>query len=110
VLDDSLADRVVATIKAEEYLAEGPFHRYTELNGLTSIQMKVGHLFEITRERKEASERVKSAFVASTAVGFSVARMYESLMDDATICVRAFHEREAAAEWLGVPPEILLPN
>jgi hypothetical protein len=110
VLDDAVADLVVATIKAEEYSAAVPFHRYTDLNGLTNIQMKVGHLFEITRERTEAREEVKSAFVASTALGFSIARMYETLMTDATICMRAFHERSEAAEWLGVPLEILQPD
>src|SRR5439155_1078046 len=56
-----------------------------------------------------AREAVKSGFFADTIVGFGMARMYEALMEEATIQVRAFRERAAAAEWLGVPLEILEP-
>jgi hypothetical protein len=33
--------------------------------------------------------------------------MYEHLMEHATIDVRAFRHRKAAAEWLGVPMKVL---
>jgi hypothetical protein len=51
-----------------------------------------------------------SAFFANKRHTFLIARIYESLMEDAvTITVRAFHERELAAHWLGVPLAILCP-
>ena len=72
--------------------------------------MKIGHVFQIAQHRREAEGPVKSAFFAGSIVGFGMARLYEELMKDATIQVRAFHERAAAAEWLGVPVEILQPE
>jgi hypothetical protein len=36
--------------------------------------------------------------------------MYESLMEGAPIQVRAFRERTAAAEWLGVSVDVLQPD
>jgi hypothetical protein len=36
--------------------------------------------------------------------------MYESLMEGAMIQVRAVRTRAAAAEWLGVPMDVLLPE
>jgi hypothetical protein len=56
------------------------------------------------------AEPVKSAFFSDTTVGLGIARMYEALMEEATIQVCAFRERSAAAEWLGVPLEILQSN
>src|SRR5215470_16471238 len=110
LLDDALADRIVALIGSEEHIEQVPFHRYADFSGLTHIRLKVGHVFDIAKQRRAVSEPVKSAFFSDTIVGLGIARMFEALMEGATIQVRAFRERAAAAEWLGVPPEILPPD
>jgi len=46
---------------------------------------------------------------ADQPVTLSIAKMYEGLMERAMITVRVFEKREAAAEWLGVPLQILYP-
>src|SRR6266480_904997 len=86
------------------------YYRYTDFSGLTHIRLKVGHVFDVAKLPRTVSEPVKSAFFSDTTVGLGIARMYESLMEEATIQVRAFRERTAAAEWLGVPLEILQPS
>ena len=53
---------------------------------------------------------MKSAFVAQSVISFGIARMYEHLMKSARSEVRAFRERAEAAEWLGVPVELLEPE
>ena len=107
LFDDALADKIVGLIGSEERVEEVPFHRYADFSGLTHIRLKVGHVFDIAKLRRSVSEPVKSAFFADTTVGFGIARMYEALMEEAIIQVRAFRERATAAEWLGVPLEIL---
>ncbi len=107
VFDDALADKIIGMVGSEERVEEVPFHRYTDFSGLTHIRLKVGHVFQIAKHRRGAPEPVKSAFFSDTTVGLGIARMYEALMEEATIQVRAFRERPAAAEWLGVPLEIL---
>ena len=97
-------------IGSEERVEEVPFHRYADFSGLTHIRLKVGHVFQIAKHRRGVSEPVKSAFFSDTTVGLGIARMYESLMEEATIQVRAFRERAAAAQWPGVPLEILQPD
>lgn len=109
LLDDALADKIVGLIASEERIEEVPFHRYADFSGLTHIRLKVGHVFDVAKQRRGASELVKSAFFSDTIVGLGIARMYEALMEGATIQVRAFRERAGAAEWLGVPLEILQP-
>jgi len=107
LFDDALADEIIGVVGSAERVEEVPFHRYTDFSGLTHIRLKIGHVFDVARLRRAAPEPVKSAFFSETIVGLGIARMYEALMEEATIQVRAFRERRAAAEWLGVPLEIL---
>ena len=110
LFDDALADKLIEVIGSEERAEKVPFHRYADFSGLTHIRLKVGHVFDVAKLRCGVAEPVKSAFFSDTTVGLGIARMYEALMEEATIQVRAFRERAAAAEWLGVPLEILQPG
>ena len=107
LFDDALADKLVGVIGSEERVEKVPFHRYADFSGLTHIRLKVGHVFDVAKLRRGVPEPVKSAFFSDTIVGLGIARMYEALMEGAVIQVRAFRERAAAAEWLGMPLEIL---
>jgi len=108
--DDTLADEILAMLEAAETVENVSFHRYTDLSGLTDIRLKIGHVFEIAEHRRAAGEPVRSAFFADTTVGFGIARLYEELMRGAAIYVRAFRDRQVAAEWLGVPVQLLQPE
>jgi len=110
LFDDALADKIIGAVGSEERVEEVPFHRYNDFSGLTHIRLKVGHVFDVAKLRRGVSEPVKSAFFSDTIVGLGIARMYEALMEEAIIQVRAFRERAGAAEWLSVPVEILQPH
>ncbi len=110
LFDDALADKIIGAVGSEERVEQVPFHRYTDFSGLTHIRLKVGHVFDVAKLRRVVAEPVKSAFFSDTTVGLGIARMYEALMEEAMIQVRSFRERAAAAEWLGVPLEILQPG
>jgi hypothetical protein len=107
VLDDILADQIVEFIEAEERDQEAPFNRYTDLSGITNVNLTAGHVFQIAKRRRRASGPVKSAFWADKVVTYALAFVYETLMAGEAITVRVFMEREAAARWLGVPVKIL---
>jgi len=113
VLDDEFADRVVALLEDEEYAAENPFDRYTDMSGLTAVRLSVGRMFRISERRRAGyawTKPVKSAFYCPSMIGFGLARMYELLMEKGPIQVRVFRTREDAAEWLGVSVELLMPG
>ena len=109
VLTDAVADQIIEFVEMQEHDQDELFDRYTDFSGLTKIQLKVKHMFEIARRRRSAREPVNSAFFADQPVTLSIAKMYEGLMERAMITVRVFEKREAAAEWLGVPLQILYP-
>ncbi len=113
ILDGGLVDQVIAFLESEEESAEQPFHRFTDLTGLTDVRLKFGHVFSASHRRRSNypwREPVKSAFYCESIIGFGLARLYETLMEGGPIHVRAFRTREAAAEWLEVSVEILRPE
>lgn len=111
VLDDALADRIVEFMESEERIVRKPFHRFTDLSGLDRINIELEHVFKIARRRRKSypGPKVRSAFYAERLISITIARMYQELMQDSAIEVGVFHDRAAAAEWLGVPMEVLNP-
>ncbi len=108
IFDAALADNVRQFIEWEEYIQDAPFDRYTDLSGITEVQVNLQRLSEVARRRRNVLQPVRSAIFADKAHSFVIAQIYESLMEQAVaITVRAFRQREAAAQWLGVPVEIL---
>jgi hypothetical protein len=110
VLDNEGADRVVEFLESQEKIGGHPFHRYTDMTGFTRMQLGLDHVVRIARRRRRyAGPPVKSAFYAVRLISLSIARMYEELMEGSRIEVCTFRDRGAAAEWLGVPPDLLQP-
>jgi hypothetical protein len=107
VLDDTLADQIVAFVEMEELIQAAAFDRYVDLSGLTDVRLEAGHVFNIAKRRYRARDKVKSAFWTDKIVTISLTYMFETFMTGARINVRAFTKQEDAAEWLQVPIEIL---
>src|SRR5438552_3252555 len=110
ILDEVLAEKIIAFIEWEEYIQDAPFDRYTDFSGIVEIRMGIGSIIEIARRRRFVREPVKSALFGHDWARLEVAQSYERLMQDASmIQVRSFSDRKAAAEWLEVPETILSP-
>ena len=108
IFDAALGDNVRQFIEWEEYIQDAPFDRYTDLSGITEVQINLQRLSETASRRRNVLQPVRSAIFADTRHCFVIAQIYESLMEQAVaITVRAFRERELAARWLGVPVAIL---
>ena len=109
VLDDSLLDEIAEWLCTIDKTS-APLKRFVDLSRLTMVAVRTSHVFEFARKRAEqfaGITPVKSALFSEDWVGFGIARMYESLMKETLIEARAFRDRAKAAEWLGVPVEIL---
>ena len=110
IFDGALADKVREFIEWEEHMQDAPFNRYTDLSGVTEVQISLQRLLEAARQRRRVLQAVNSAIFADKKYSFLIAQIYESLMEEAVaITVRAFRERESAAQWLDVPVAILCP-
>jgi hypothetical protein len=110
VLDDCLMDEIAEWLFIIEKVLL-PFKRYVDLSQLTSISVRTSHVFKFARKRAEQFSGVKpvqAALFCEDWVGFGIARLYESLMENTPIEARAFHDRAGAAAWLNVPLSVLM--
>ena len=109
VLDDRLLDDIAEWLCRIEK-ASAPFKRFVDFSRLTRVAIRTSHVFKFARKRAKqfaGVTPVKSALFSEDWVAFGIALLYESLMKETPIDTRAFQDRETAALWLGVPPEIL---
>jgi hypothetical protein len=110
ILDNERADRVVDFLESEEQPGDKPFDRFTDLDGYGRVRLGLDHIVRIARRRRRyAGPPVKSALYATRPVSAMISRMYEELMDGSLIEVCAFRDLDAAADWLGVPGNLLRP-
>ena len=110
ILDEALADKIIAFVESEEHIQDAPFDRYTDFSAITEIRVNFKYILGTARYRRVVRQPVKSAFFADNPVTFRVAQLYERLMSDAImIRVHSFSDRKAAGDWLEVPPTILEP-
>ena len=108
-LDDDMLDRIGEWLVAAESAAF-PFKRFVDLSRLTAVAVRTRHLFQFARGRVEnfaVGEPVRSALFSDDWVGFGIARLYESIMENTPIKVRAFIDLSSVAEWLRVSEEVL---
>lgn len=108
ILDNERADRVVDFLESVEQTGDKPFHRFTDMNGYSRMRIALDHIVRIARRRRHyAGPPVKSAFYATRPVSVIISRMFEELMDGSSIEVCTFRYLDDAADWLGVPADIL---
>ncbi len=107
VLNTAFVNQLLHFVELQEDIQEAPFDRYTDTSGLTDIRLRLEHVISFARRRRKVRQPAKSAIMANNPVTFAIAQMYEHLMEDGMIEVRAFDDPDRAAEWLEVPAGIL---
>src|SRR5262245_1469435 len=108
-LDDLMLDEIAQWLLVFEKVAR-PFKRFVDFSRLTAVAVRTRHVFEFARRRAEqfaGVAPVRTALFCEDWVGFGIACMYASLMENTPIEARAFRDLSGAAEWLGIPVEFL---
>ena len=108
-LDDLMLDQIAEWLVHIEK-AFFPFKRFVDFSRLTTVAVSTDHVLEIAQKRAEqfrGVEPVRTALFSEDWEAFSVARLYESLMENKLIEARAFRDLTKAAEWLGIPADVL---
>ena len=91
-------------------MAAQPFNRFSDLSGLESFHLTFKYVFHVALYRRLSyggREPIKSAFYVTHPEAAHLVRIHAIMTDHSSLEVEMFEEREAAAEWLGVPFELL---
>jgi hypothetical protein len=110
LIDDAAVNRIIAVIEKIEAASQEPFNRFSDASEAHEVELNFRYVIQVSLHRRQAHvgrAPVKSAILATDSTVVHYARLLILLTQGSTIKVRVFQDREEAAEWLGVPVELL---
>jgi len=110
LIDDAAVNRIIAVIEEIEATSQQPFNRFSDASEAHEVELNFRYVIQVSLHRRQAHvgrAPVKSAILATDSTIVHYARLLILLTQGSTIKVRVFQDREEAAQWLGVPVELL---
>jgi len=110
LIDEAAINKVTSVIEELEANTQEPFNRFSDTSEAHDVELNFRYVIHVSLHRRLAHEGrapVKSAILATEPTLVHYARLLVLLTEGSSIKVRVFHEREDAAQWLGVPLERL---
>ena len=87
-----------------------PFNRFSDTTEAHEIELNFRYVIQVSLHRRlfhKGRAPVKSAILATDSTLIHYARLVMLLTEGSSIKVRVFQDRNEAAQWLGVPIELL---
>ena len=113
VINEAEISRVIGVIEGIEAATEEPFNRFSDTSETHEVELNFQYVIQASLHRRLSHKGrvpVKSAIVATDSTLIHYARMLALLTEGSSIKVRVFQDREHAAQWLDVPPQVLAPK
>ena len=111
VIDTEAVDKITFVLTEVERQDPEPFNRFFDTLAADEIDLNYRHIIQISTFRRivYAGKRpVKSAILATDSAMIHYAQLHALITRDSPIKVKVFHDRRAAARWLGVPVDRLV--
>src|SRR6266436_6577061 len=97
VLSEALVNEIVVFVTEQEETLGRSFNRFTDLSALDAVDLNFNYVFHIALYRRLSYAE-------------HYAKLHALLTDHSPLQVSIFTDRAAAAKWLGVPIELLMPQ
>ena len=110
VIDEAALNKVISVIEELEAASQEPFNRFSDTSETHEVELNFKYVIQVSLHRRLAyagRAPIKSAILATDSTLVHYARLLILLTEGSSIKVRVFQDRSEAAEWLGVPPELL---
>ena len=110
VIIEEAVDEVIVALGKLEFSLPEPFDRFLDTLAADEIGLNVQYVIRVSLYRRFAyagHPPVKSAILATDSTMIHYAQLHALLTQDSPINVRVFQDRKEAAQWLGVPIELL---
>jgi len=113
LIDEAAVNKIIAVIEEIEAATRDPFNRFSDASEAHEVELNFRYVIEVSLHRRQAHAGrvpVKSAILATDSMLVHYARLLVMLTEGSSIKVRVFADRKEAAQWLGVPVEVLAPK
>ena len=110
LIDEAAINKVVKVIEDLEVETQEPFNRFSDTTEAHEIELNFKYVIQVSLHRRlfhKGRAPVKSAILATDSTLIHYARLVMLLTEGSSIKVRVFQDRNEAAQWLGVPIELL---
>ena len=110
LIDEVEINRVIGVIEGIEAGSQQPFNRFSDTSETHEVELNFQYVIQASLHRRLAHAGrapVKSAILATDSTIVHYARLLILLTQGTSIKVRVFADRNEAAQWLGVPAELL---
>jgi hypothetical protein len=110
VLDEAMVNTILTFVVDQESKLGRPFDRFTDMSALNAVDLTFKYVFHVALYRRlsrAGREVVKSAFLVTDPEIAHYIKLHAIMTNHSPLKVSMFEERDAAAQWLGVPIGIL---
>ena len=110
LIDEAAVNKIINVIEDLEAVTQEPFNRFSDTSETHEVELNFRYVIQVSLHRRLARAGrapVKSAIFATDSTLVHYARLLILLTEGSTIKVRVFGDRKDAAQWLGVPLELL---
>lgn len=113
LLNRAAISKIIAVIGELEHSVREPFNRFLDTVAADAVDLDLEYIRGVSLYRRRLYGNrppVKVAILATRTVMADYGQLHASLTEGSPISVRVFQDRKEAAEWLGVPVELLVPK
>ena len=110
LINEAEINRVIGIIEGIEAASQQPFNRFSDTSEIHEVELNFHYVIQASLHRRLSHKGrvpVKSAILATDSTIVHYARLLALLTEGSLIKVRVFGDRKEAADWLGVPVELL---
>jgi hypothetical protein len=110
LINEAEINRVIGVIEGVEAASQQPFNRFSDTSETHEVELNFQYVIQASLHRRLAHAGrvpVKSAILATDQTIVHYSRLLILLTQGSSIKVQVFQDCEQAAQWLGVPVELL---
>jgi hypothetical protein len=110
LIDEAVLNKIISVIEDLEAETQEPFNRFSDTSETHEVELNFSYVIHVSLHRRlshKGRAPVKSAILATDSTVVHYARLLALLTQGSSIKVRVFQDRGEAAQWLGVPLELL---
>jgi hypothetical protein len=110
LLNKTAVDGIITILGELEAALEEPFNRFSDTLAADAVDLNFDYIIQVSLYRRQVYANrppVKSAILATDSTLVHYGKVHALLTQGSSIKARVFQDRRDAAQWLGVPIELL---
>ena len=113
LVNKAAVNKIVAIVGELETTLKEPFNRFSDTVAADAVDLNFEHIIQVSLYRRHFYGNrppIKSAILATDTTLIHYGKVHALLTQGSPINVRVFQDRKEAAQWLGVPIDLLAPE